>query len=82
MGEIDQCQHQQQRKNHGTTGNTMTLKDSYLGSLLGLPVECSKWIVVDKTQNNNQTYKDQGFQGIQTSCLGDSARGTEPHSTQ
>ena len=35
-----------------------------------------------KTQNKNQTYKDQGFQGTQTGCLGDSALGTEPNGAQ
>ena len=39
----------------GTTGNTMTLNDSFLGYLLGLPVECLKEIVVNtnKKQQSN-----------------------------
>ena len=35
-----------------------------------------------KTQNNDQTYINRGFKGIQTGCLGGPAWGTEPNSTQ
>ena len=35
-----------------------------------------------QTQNNNQTYTDQGFRDIQTGCMGNSAWGTELNSAQ
>ena len=66
----------------GTTGNTMTLKDSFLGSLLDFLWSVQTKLLSRKEQNNNQTHTKAGFQGIQTGCSGNSGWGTECSSTQ
>ena len=39
-------------------------------------------LLFNETQNNNQTYRHRDFKGIETSCLGGPAWGTEPNSSQ
>ena len=58
----------------------MTHKDSFLGSLLGLPVECL--IVVNTNTKQQANLPKERLKDIQTGCLGDSAWGTVPNTAQ
>ena len=65
--------------NKVTKCRTMLVQDSFLGSLLVLPVELWNGIV---GQNNNQIHRNKGSYSYPNWLFGCSAWVTEPNSTQ